>query len=134
VIGIVDYISKNYSGKMVEVGIGYFFSISDSLEEKGFRVVRVDVRKTREDVVVDDICNPDFEIYRNASLILSVRPPMEIQKCIVEIGEKTGCDVIIIPLKNEIIDGGRLENYRGISFFVFTPQSQTDFRERRQIP
>ncbi len=133
-IEIVEYISKNYKGRVVEVGVGHFFSISDSLEKKGFEVVRVDVRKTREDVAVDDVCNPDLDIYSGASLVLSLRPPIEIQKCVIEIGRKIGCDVIIIPLKNEIIDGGRLKNYKGVPFYIFTPQYRTDSQEPRQTP
>ncbi len=133
-IEIVEHISKKYTGKIVEVGVGYFFSISDCLEKMGFQVIRIDLGKTREDVIVDDVCNPNFEIYRGASLILSIRPPMEIQKCIVEIGKRVRCDVIVVPLKNEIIEGGVLKNYRGVTFFVFTPQSHKDFREQKRIP
>ncbi len=123
VIEIAEYIAENYSGKIVEVGIGYFFQISDRLEEMGFQVVKVDLKRTRSDVVIDNVCDPNHKIYRGAELILSVRPPIEIQKCIVEIGKRIGCDVIIIPLKNEIIEGGKLKNYRGISFFIFTRRS-----------
>lgn len=131
-IEIAEYISRNYDGRIVEVGVGYHFNISDSLEKMGFQVVRVDIRKTREDVVVDDICDPDFELYRNVNLILSVRPPIEIQKCIVELGKRLECDVIIVPLKNEIIEGGELGNYRGVSFFVFTPQFRKGSQEPKQ--
>ena len=122
-IDIVEYISQNYGGKIVEVGVGHFFAISDWLEKMGFEVARTDLKKTRHDVMVDDICNPDYEIYKGAELIISVRPPMEIQGCILRLGKKIGCDVMIVPLKNEITGGGRLVNYRRVSFYVFTPQS-----------
>ncbi len=133
-IEIADFIAENYSGKIVEVGVGHFFQISDRLEKRGFHVVRVDLKRTRSDVAIDDVCNPDYRIYRGARLIFSVRPPMEIQRCIVELGKKVGCDVIIIPLKSEIIDGGELRNYEGVPFFIFTQRFPQGCPEERRIP
>ena len=121
-IELASYIANMYSGKVVEVGVGYNFTTSDYLEERGFEVIRTDVVKTREDVVIDDVCMPNVEIYRSASLIYSIKPPYEIQGCILRLARNVGCDTIILPLKNEIVDGGKLINYRGISFYLFTPQ------------
>lgn len=121
-IELARYIAERYSGKVVEVGVGYNFTTSDYLEDMGFEVVRTDVVKTREDVLIDDVCMPNVEIYRNASLIYSIKPPYEIQECILRLAKIVGCDTIILPLKNEIADGGRLVNYKGIFFYLFTPQ------------
>ncbi|AKG91730.1 Uncharacterized protein conserved in archaea [Geoglobus ahangari] len=128
--GLTDYIARNYSGKVVEVGVGWNFSTSDELEARSLEVVRTDVRRTREDVLVDDICNPRLEVYSGASLIYSIRPPYEVQICILRVAEAVGCDAIILPLKGEIVEGGRLVSWKGSSFYIFTPRSRKAPRER----
>lgn len=134
VLDLARYIAKNYSGRVVEVGVGRFFAVSDYLEKLGFEVLRVDIIRTREDVIVDDVCSRHFERYSGASLVYSIRPPYEIQDCILKLGEELSCDVIILPLKNEVVDGGVLVNYGSARFYIFTPQSHTDFREHSQTP
>jgi len=129
VIPLAEYIAENYRGRVVEIGVGNLFAVSDALERMGFDVLRVDIRKTRHDVIVDDACRPNHRIYEGACLIFSIRPPIDIQKCIIEIGMEIGCDVIIVPLKIEVIDGGKLKNYMGIPLYIFTPRSRKDLQD-----
>lgn len=134
VLDLARYIAENYSGRVVEVGIGRFFAVSDYLERRGLEVIRTDIIRTREDVVVDDVCNMRFSIYTGTSLVYSIRPPYEIQGCILKLGEALRCDAIILPLKNEVVDGGVLVNYGSARFYLFTPRSRKGSVERSQTP
>lgn len=133
-LDLARYIAENYSGKVIEIGIGRFFAVSDYLEKLGLEVIRTDVTKTREDVVVDDVCKGQFSKYMGASLVYSIRPPYEIQRCILSLGEVLGCDAIILPLKNEVVEGGVLVNYGSARFYLFTPRSRKDSLGRSQTP
>uniref|UniRef100_A0A7C4W2X6 UPF0146 protein ENL48_00375 n=1 Tax=Geoglobus ahangari TaxID=113653 RepID=A0A7C4W2X6_9EURY len=121
---LIEFISKKYSGKIVEIGIGRYQDVARELIKLGFNVVVTDVRRIQSDlkIIIDDVCNPRFEIYRGASLLYSIRPPYEIQRCILSLAKKIGSDVIIVPLKNEIINGGKLVNYKSARFYLFTRQ------------
>ena len=114
-----EYIANNYSGKVVEVGVGSYYEVAEYLKRRGFKVITVDISPKREETVKDDVLNPRIKIYEGASLIYSIRPPYEIQESIIKLAEKIGCDAIIVPLKSEIIEGGKLTTYRGVSFYVF---------------
>ena len=57
---------------------------------------------------VDDITNPDLNIYRDASLIYSIRPPEELQQHIKVVAEAVGADLIIKPLSTEFIQVDRI--------------------------
>ena len=115
-----EYIARNYRGKVVEVGVGRNYEVAKFLKERGFEVVTTDIAPKRDETVKDDVNDPNLEIYRGASLIYSIRPPYEIQRSIVDLARKIGCDAIILPLKGEVIDGGKLVNFRGVSFYVFS--------------
>ena len=95
-----------------------------------------DVRQISSDlkIIIDDVCNPRLEIYMGATLLYSIRPPYEIQRCILSLAKKIGSDVIIVPLKNEIIDGGTLINYKSVRFYLFTRQSLQALSADLQTP
>lgn len=122
-IELANYIAEKGVRKVAEVGVGNLSLVWRRLEELGIEVVKTDVKNLSEDVIVDDVCEPDIEIYRGVELVYSIRPPYEIQRCIVELGKRLGVDVIIVPLKNEIIEGGKLVNYKSAKFYIFTPLS-----------
>ncbi len=133
-LDLARYIAEKYSGRVVEVGVGRFFTVSDYLQDFGLEVIRVDIVKTRGDVVVDDVCRAQFHRYRGASLVYSIRPPYEIQACILRLGSALKCDVIILPLKNEVVEGGRLVNYKSARFYVFTPRDSQEMPGHWQTP
>ena len=122
---LIDFISKKYRGKIVEIGIGRYQEVARELIKLGFNVVVTDVGRIQSDlkIIIDDVCNPRLEIYRGATLLYSIRPPYEIQRCILSLARKIGSDAIIVPLKNEIINGGELVNYKSARFYLFTRQS-----------
>ncbi len=124
---IAEYILKNYRNKVVEVGVGNRPEIAITL-------------KGRMDVFVTDICNkeyagirffrddifsPDIGIYRNARLIYSIRPPIDIQEAIAKIAEQVGADMLIRPFSNEKADLDNicrtcdLVNYGGARFYIY---------------
>ncbi|AIY90663.1 UPF0146 family protein [Geoglobus acetivorans] len=133
-IDLAEYIAMMGVKKVAEVGIGNHFAISRRLEESGIQVVKTDLKKTADDVIADDVCNPDLSKYEGVELIYSIRPPYEIQACILRLGSALKCDVIILPLKNEIVEGGRLVNYRSARFYIFTPRDSQEMPGHWQTP
>ncbi len=117
---LAEFILKNYSGKVVEVGIGNYTEIAEFLAERGLDVVATDVieRETWVNFFVDDIQKPNLRIYEGAELIYSLRPPPEIFNDIISVAKKVGADCIIKPLYGEY-PGGRLVNYRGLAFHMW---------------
>ncbi len=132
VLEIAEFIERNYKGKVVEVGVGRNYIIADYLAKKGFEVVTTDLNPFRDSTVKDDITNPNIAIYRGSSLIYSIRPPYEIQGDIVKVAGYVGCDAIIYPLKNEIIRGGKLINFKGTSFYIFA-KNKTEIKNKYNI-
>ena len=120
---IAEYIAKKYVGKVVEVGIGRNWTVAKFLVEKGFEVVAVDMLDmTSEGGVLyirGDITNPDLDIYHDASLIYSIRPPVELYSHIIRVAKLVNADCLIRPLSNEFPVGGRLVNYNGERFYVW---------------
>jgi uncharacterized UPF0146 family protein len=102
---LADFIKDNYSGKVVEVGVGLRPEVASLL--RPLRLLATD-KETRAlgDVRVekDDIFSPRREIYQGASLIFSVRPPLEMQHAMGKLAREVNCDVLIRPLEDEIAD------------------------------
>jgi hypothetical protein len=119
---IADYIARNYTGKVVEVGIGRNWNVASLLVEKGIEVIAVDLFETRAGKITyvkDDITKPNLTIYQNASLIYSIRPPPELFQHIIKIAEMVKADCIIRPFSNEFPQNGKLVNYMGESFYLW---------------
>ena len=117
----MDYISKNYRGKVVEVGIGYNWKVAFELKKRGFDIVATDIRFIPIkgiDFVLDDVTNPRIEIYMNSSLIYSIRPPPEIVPYMIKIAKIVKSDLLVRPFGNEFYDG-KLVNYKGERFYVW---------------
>ena len=74
---LAEFISQNYSGRIVEVGAGHVPAVALQLLTRGLEVVLTD----REERLLgsiriekDDIFAPRMELYRGASLLL-LHPP-----------------------------------------------------------
>ncbi len=124
---IADYISQNYRNKVVEVGVGSLPQVALALKDR-MDVVVTDVHEQEYAGVRffrDDIFNPDIGIYKNASLIYSIRPPIDLQDAMAEVAKEVGADLLIRPFANERADLGRffncfrLVNYRKARFYVY---------------
>lgn len=120
---IVEFIAERYDGKVVEVGIGNYHCVAENLALRGFEVVATDFRRvdTPEGVrfYVDDVMDPNIEIYKGASLIYSLRPPLELYPYIVHLAGIVKADCLIRPFGNEFAIDGKLINYKGERFYVW---------------
>ena len=124
---IADYILKNYRNKVVEVGVGSLPQVALALKD-GLDVVVTDINEQEYAGVRfcrDDIFAPDIGIYRNATLIYSIRPPIDLQEAIAKIAKNVGADMLIRPFGNEKADLDRicrscsLVNYRKARFYIY---------------
>ena len=124
---IADYIINNYKNKVVEVGIGSLPEVALLLKDK-LDVVVTDINEQKYAGVRfcrDDIFKPDMGIYRNASLIYAIRPPIDLQDAIAAIAREVGADLIIRPFGNEKADLIKyfkeysLVNYKKTRFYLY---------------
>ena len=90
---LAEFIIQNYSGRIVEVGAGHVPAVALLLLARGLEVVLTD-REERLlgnlQVEKDDIFAPRMELYREASLLYSIRPPLELQIAMGERGRAGG--------------------------------------------
>ena len=118
-----DYIIKNYDSatKIVEVGAGSFIEVALNLQRHlKMDIIMTDIKPSHEGILQDDIVNPNLKIYKDASLIYSIRPPEELQPYIVKVAEVVGADLIIKPLSTDFINTDRkmkLINYKKAIFY-----------------
>ncbi len=110
--------------KLVEIGVGKFQTISNHLKEnENIELIMTDIDPANEDVIKDDVFNPNMEIYENTDIILSIRPPAEMQDAIMKIRDKLDCTLIIKPLFNEDLSIKtsklKLKNYNRASFYIY---------------
>ena len=118
-----EYIIANYgdASLIVEVGVGGFLLVALTLQEHlNMDIIMTDIKPYHDEVVVDDITNPDLNIYEDATLIYSIRPPEELQKHIIMVSESVGADLIIKPLSTEFINHNKnfkLINYKKAIFY-----------------
>jgi uncharacterized UPF0146 family protein len=74
-------------------------------------------------VVKDDIFAPRMELYQGASLIYSIRPPLELQIAMGEVAARVGADILIRPLQDEVAElpgfARRLVNAGEARFYLF---------------
>lgn len=121
-----DYIlsqTENRTVKIAEIGVGRFTGIADMLaEHDNITVIKTDIAPKDPTVIRDDITSPDLELYRDADIIYSIRPPSELQPYLVRLAQKVDAQLIIKPLTNEDLNTGRvkmkLRNFRRASFYT----------------
>ena len=123
---IAHLISNLYPNarKIVEVGVGRSpytaIQLKSLLPGAEIIVTDVDRRVVRElarwnlNSVLDDISNPNLEIYENADLIYSIRPPFELIPKLASLGKRIGADVLIIPLSEDAYLSALSEEWRMI--------------------
>jgi len=125
---IAEYIINHYKNKVVEVGVGSLPQVALLLKEE-LDVITTDVNEQKYAGVRfcrDDIFTPDMGIYHNASLIYSIRPPIDMQDAIAKIAKEVGSDLIIRPFGNEKADLRKyfneysLVNYKKTRFYLYT--------------
>ena len=110
--------------KIVEIGVGKFQAISKNLSEnENIELIMTDIDPASENIIKDDVFNPDMTIYEDADIIFSIRPPSEIQEAIMKIRDSTNATLIIKPLFNEDLNNKlqkmKLKNYNRASFYIY---------------
>ena len=126
---LAKFILKNYSGKVVEIGAGRILDVA--LRLRSLEIVATDIQGCFTGAIRverDDIFSPNKKIYRGASLIYSIRPPMELQIAIGELAFEIGADVLIRPLDDEVVDlhgfSKNLVNMGEARFYLFRNKSR----------
>lgn len=123
---LAEYILRSYKGKIVEVGVGRHPEVALLL--KGHLDVTVtDTMNLHIDgirFIRDDIFDPDLRIYKGASLIYSVRPPIDILYAIALVAREVDADMIIRPFASERADINKyfvksLINYKDAVFYLY---------------
>lgn len=109
--------------KIAEVAIGKFDQIAKMLSEKeNIILIKTDIQPADPTVIIDDITNPNLELYKDVDLIYSIRPPSELHPYIIKLAQKTGAQLIIKPLTGEDLNTPRvkmqLKNFKKASFYV----------------
>ncbi len=126
---IANYIAGNYGSadKIVEVGVG---KVPETMRElrrllPRCQLVVTDIEEPEElpegvKLVRDDVTEPNVQIYEDASLVYSIRPPSELQPSLFKIARKVGADLLIKPIAGEeVLEGGELANYERATFHLF---------------
>ncbi len=127
---LARFILSRYSGKVVEVGVGRVPEIA-LLLSPNMTVVATD-REARTvgglAVIEDDIFSPKMDLYQGATLLYSIRPPLEMQIAMGRIALDIGADVIVRPLADEVASipgySRTLVNFGEARFYLFTPSSR----------
>jgi uncharacterized protein len=124
---LAQFIAENYSGRVVEVGVGHFPEVALSLQARGLDVLLTDKEERFLGglrVEKDDIFSPRLELYRGASLLYSIRPPLELQLAMGLLAAKVGADVLVRPLMDEVAQlkgfARRLVNRGEARFYLFS--------------
>jgi len=115
--------------KIIEIGIGYYFNVAKSLSNhKDLNLIVIDanndaIERAKEEglnAFVDDIFNPKLDIYKDADLIYSIRPPRDLQPFILNICKKYNISLLIKPLYGETpISDLKLINYKGNALYIY---------------
>ena len=118
-----EYITKHYSqsSRIVEVAMGRFSLVGCKLKKhlKG-DIIMTDIKPYHDEIILDDIRQPDLKIYKDAGLIYSIRPPEELHPYLEKLSQKTGVDLIIKPLSTDSINiRGKMDlvNYKKAVFY-----------------
>ncbi|MDO5850909.1 MAG: UPF0146 family protein [Methanobacteriaceae archaeon] len=120
-----EYIIKNYkdANKIIEIAVGNYTKTAEDIEKKiKGNILLTDIKFTNNNII-DDITNPKIELYENADLLYSIRPPEELQPYMVKLSDKIDTDLIIKPYSSEFLNitirnKFKLINYKKTSFYL----------------
>ena len=110
--------------KIVEIGAGKFQTISKNLSEnENIDIIMTDIDPANENIIKDDVFNPNMDIYKGTDILFSIRPPAELQEAIMKIRDNVNATLIIKPLFNEDLNMKtrkmKLKNYNRASFYIY---------------
>jgi uncharacterized protein len=103
------YIASHYR-RAVEVGIGRNSHAAEIVSRAGVLLRTTDVKALEYPgalhFVQDDIFDPDLALYREADVIYSIRPAIEMIPALIDIARAAGCDLIVYHLGFEVYEKG----------------------------
>ncbi|MFB6254540.1 MAG: UPF0146 family protein [Halobacteriaceae archaeon] len=89
----------------VEVGIGQNTAIAETLveEDVSLRATDIQFRETPENVefFIDDICDPNYEIYAPADAMYSLNLPRELHQAFVDVANTVDASCYFTTLGND---------------------------------
>lgn len=110
---LVEYIGENYSraSKIVELGVGSRIEVAERIKKHlplaEVLVMDNDEASVRRHLtspvraVADDVMSPQMPIYKDATLVYSVHPPLEIVGPMMELAGRVGADLLVVPRSDE---------------------------------
>jgi uncharacterized UPF0146 family protein len=133
---LAEFIIQNYSGRVVEVGAGCRADVALRLLKRSDLDVIITDKQDRSlgclRVEKDDIFSPRTDVYQGASLLYSIRPPLELQLAMGVLARKLGADIIIRPLADEIAEqpgfSRSLFNIGEARFYLYQPAPRSQER------
>lgn len=124
---LAQYFAQKFKkGRIIEIGVGFNFKAALKLKELGFDILVVDwnpkaVERAKElklNAVIDDIFNPQLEIYNDTNAIYSIRPTPEMMPYLLKLAKTVKVPLYIIPLSTDTVPKGmKLENYKGLAIY-----------------
>lgn len=121
---LAEFIRCHYKGKVIEVGAGFVTDVASRLNTLDLVVTDREMRDLEGIIVqADNIFSPRRKIYEGASLIYSLRPPLEIQIAMGKLAREIGADVLVRPLGDEVAElegfSRKLVNTGEARFYLF---------------
>lgn len=106
---IGEYIKKKYRS-VVEVGVGGNLIAARIIRDAGIPLRCTDIRPLPPSdgipILVDDVFSPDEGLYRGADLLYAIRPGVEMVPPLIALAERTGADLLVYHLGNEVYGTG----------------------------
>jgi len=106
---IGEYIGRNYKC-VVEVGVGENLVAARIIRDAGIPIRCTDIRPIPSadgiPIAQDDIFSPREGLYLEADLLYAIRPGVEMVPPLIALAEKTGVDLLVYHLGNEVYGSG----------------------------
>ncbi|MGA2935410.1 MAG: UPF0146 family protein [Methanomicrobiales archaeon] len=106
---IGEYIGRNYRCA-VEIGVGENLVAARIIRDAGVSIRCTDIRPLPSEpgipIVKDDIFSPTEGLYSGADLLYAIRPGVEMVPPLIALAERTGADLLVYHLGNEIYGTG----------------------------
>lgn len=127
---IAEWISENYSSaeKIVEVGVGRRDQVLSELKDRisACSFVATDVHEVSVpegvEFRLDDVIEPNLEVYKGADVIFSYRAPPELYSPLENVAREVGAELLVKPVSSEESPSwGELLNYSGVAFYLLRP-------------
>jgi len=109
---IGTYIAAHYQNA-IETGVGKNTGVAQILHEAGISIRCTDIRQFSQPdwlpFTIDDIFEPDLNLYAGADLLYAIRPAEEMVPPLISLARRINCDLLVYHLGFESYgDGGDL--------------------------